>query len=111
MDGPAPLRGAEPPKPSGVALAAGPADQAVAKQVRDGVWKAVTALSDAGYAVDELEPPSIEEAAQTALVMLTADLWAGWELMAPYPPRIKGVLSAMIEVAGYPDQMGPCWPT
>jgi amidase len=102
---PAPLRGAEPPKPVRVAVVADPAGRGTAKQVRDGVWKAAAALSNAGYAIDELEPPSIEEAAQAALVMLTADLRAGWELMSAYPPQIKGVLPAMIEVAGYPDQM------
>ena len=35
--------------------------------------------------------------------MRTAALRADWELMS-YPPRTKGVLSAMIEVADYPDQ-------
>jgi amidase len=53
--------------------------------------------------VEELEPPSVEVAAQTALVMLAADLRVGWDLL-PYPPRTKGVVSAMIEMAGYPDQ-------
>lgn len=36
--------------------------------------------------------------------MLTADLRAGWELMSSYPPHTKGVLSALIELVGYPDQ-------
>jgi amidase len=101
---PAPLRGPEPPRPVRVALVVDPAGQGIADQVRDGVWKAAAALSDAGYVVDELEPPSIEVAAKTALVMLTADLRVGWELLSSYPPKIKGVLSAMIELAGCPDQ-------
>jgi amidase len=100
---PAPLRGAQPAEPVRVAVVADPAGRGIASQVRDGVWKAATALSDAGYAVDELEPPSIKEAAETALVMLTADLRVGWELMSSYPPHIKVVLSALIEVAGSPD--------
>jgi amidase len=101
---PAPLHGPEPVKPVRVALVVDPAGQGIAEQVQDGVWKAATALSDVGYAIDEVEPPSIEEAAKTALVMLTADLRVGWEFMSSYPPHIKGVLSALIEVAGYPGQ-------
>jgi len=97
---PAPLRGPDPPRPVRVALVAG---LGIADQVRDGVHKAAAALGDAGYVVEELEPPSVEVAAQTALVMLAADLRVGWDLL-PYPPRTKGVVSAMIEMAGYPDQ-------
>lgn len=101
---PAPLYGPKPTTPVRVAVVVDPAGQGIAKQVRDGIWKAATALSEAGYAVDELEPPSTELAAKTALVMLTADLRVGWELMSSYPPRTKGVLSALIEVADYPGQ-------
>lgn len=101
---PAPLHGPDLPKPVRVALVADPAGQGTAEQVRDGVQKAAAALTDAGYVIDELQPPSIEEAAQTALVMLTADLRAGWEFLSSYPPHIKGVLSALTEVAGCPDQ-------
>ena len=97
---PTPLRGPDPPRPVQVALVAG---LGIADQVRDGVHKAAAALGDAGYVVEELEPPSVEVAAQTALVMLAADLRVGWDLL-PYPPRTKGVVSAMIEMAGYPDQ-------
>ena len=76
---PAPLRGPEPAKPFRVALVVDPAGQGTAKQVQDGVRKAARALEDAGYAVDEVEPPSIDAAAKTP---------AGH---AQYPRRAGGV--------------------
>jgi amidase len=100
---PAPLRGPEPTKPVRVALVVDPAGQGTAKQVQDGVWKAASALDDAGYAVDEVEPPSIDTAAKIALDMLTPDWRAGWQFMSSWPPDTKRVLSALIEVAGDPD--------
>src|SRR6266511_3544676 len=56
----APIRGPEPAKPLRVALVVDPAGQGTAKQVQEGVRKADRALGDAGYAVEEVEPPSIE---------------------------------------------------
>jgi amidase len=79
---PAPLRGPEPAKPVRVALVADPAGQGTAQQVRDGVRKTARALDDAGYIVDEVEPPSIDVAAKTLLDMLnTPDIRVGWQLM------------------------------
>jgi len=57
---PAPLRGPGPGKPIRVALVVDPAGQGTAKQVQDAVRAAARALEDAGYVVEELEPPSIE---------------------------------------------------
>jgi amidase len=65
---PAPLRGPEPRQPIHVALVADPAGQGTAKQVQDAVRAAARALENAGYAVEELEPPSIELAARTCLL-------------------------------------------
>lgn len=56
---PAPLRGPEPARPIRVALVVDPAGQGTAMQVQEGLRKAAAALEDAGYAVDEVEPPSI----------------------------------------------------
>ena len=67
---PAPLHGPELPKPIRVALVLDPAGQGTAKQVQDGVRQAARALKDAGYVVDEIEPPSIELAAKILLDML-----------------------------------------
>ena len=78
---PAPLRGPEPAKPIRVALVVDPAGQGTADQVQDGVRKAARALEDAGYAVEEVEPPSIDVAAKTLLDMLnTPDIRAVWQL-------------------------------
>jgi amidase len=69
------------------------------------VVRAAAALVDAGYFVDEVEPPAIDLAANTALKMLTADLAVSLDFMTTYPAEIKGVLRAMIELAGHPDQL------
>jgi amidase len=102
---PAPLRGPELARPVRVALVVDPAGQGTATQVQDGVRKAAQALEDAGYAVEEVEPPSIVTAAKTALDMLnTPDFRAGWQMM-PYmwPADTNRFLSAFYEVAGDPD--------
>jgi amidase len=67
---PAPLRGPDLAKPIRVALVLDPAGQGTATQVQDGVRKAATALEDAGYVVEAVEPPSIALAAKTLLDML-----------------------------------------
>ena len=82
-----------------------PAGQGTAKQVREGVRKAARALEEAGYAVEEVEPPSIVAAAKTALAMLnTPDIRVGWQMMSPLMPAdTKRFMSALFEVAGDPD--------
>jgi amidase len=102
---PAPLRGPEPTKPVRVALVVDPAGQGTATQVQDGVWEAARALADAGYAVEEVEPPSIELAAKTLLDMLnTPDIRAMWQLGSPMMPAdTQRFLSEFYRVAGDPD--------
>jgi amidase len=102
---PAPLRGPEPAKPLRVALVVDPAGQGTAKQVQDGVRKAARALDDAGYAVEEVEPPSIETAARIVLDMLnTPDIRAMWQLGSQMMPAdTRRFLSEFYEVAGDPD--------
>jgi amidase len=102
---PAPLRGADLPKPIRIALVVDPARQGVVARVKDRVLKAASALADACYVVDEVEPPSVDLAATIALEMLAVDSAAGVELMTMYPPEIRGVLRALIELAGNPDHM------
>ena len=67
---PVPLSGPEPAKPIRVALVPDPAEQGTAEQVQDGVRKAGRALEDAGYVVEEVEPPGIEAAAKALVGML-----------------------------------------
>jgi amidase len=102
---PAPLRGPEPAKPIRVALVVDPAGQGTAREVQEGVRKAARALEDAGYAVDEVEPPSIDVAARTLLGMLsTPGIRAGWQLAFPSAPAdTKRFLLAFFEVAGDVD--------
>jgi amidase len=102
---PAPLSGPAPARPIRVALVPDPAGAGVAAQVLDGVRRAGAALQDAGYLVEEVEPPSIFEAARTALGMLnTPDIRALWQQTAPtLPADTRRFLSAFYEVAGDPD--------
>jgi amidase len=74
-------------------------------QVQDGVRKAATALEDAGYAVQEVQPPSIDTAARILLDMLnTPDIRAMWQLGSPMMPAdTRRFLSAFYRVAGDPD--------
>ncbi len=101
---PAPLRGPEPATPVRVALVVDPAGQGTADQVKDGVRKAAAALEDAGYAVDEVEPPSIDVAARLWLDISIPPLRAGWEIWAPMvrAPMQRWVM-AFFEAGGDPD--------
>lgn len=102
---PAPLRGPAPARPVRVALVVDPAGQGTVIQVQEGVRKAARALEDAGYAVDEVEPPSIDLAAKSLLEMLsTPGIRAGWQMMSPlWPADAKRFMSAFFEVAGDPN--------
>ena len=104
---PAPLRGPEPVRPIRVALVVDPAGLGTAKQVQHGVCTAAKALQDAGYAVEEIEPPSIALAAKTLLDMLyPPDLRAGWQLSAP-PLRAYATewVAALFEACADPDPL------
>lgn len=100
---PAALRGPELSTPVRVALVLDPAGQGTAQQVQEGVRKAARALEDAtGYAVEEVEPPSINVAASTLLAMLnTPEIRAGWQVMSEMMPAdTRQFMSAFYEVAG-----------
>src|SRR5579884_1950652 len=73
--------------------------------VQEGVRKAARVLEDAGYAVEEVEPPSIDVAARTLLDMLnTPDIRAGWQTMSHIMPAdTRRFISAFYAVAGDPD--------
>jgi amidase len=97
-----PLWGPDPAGPVRVAVVLDPGSQGTAEQVRDGVCKAAGVLADAGYAVDQVEPPSTERAARALLGMLnTPDVRALWRLMSPLlPADTQRFFSAFYEVAG-----------
>lgn len=103
---PAPLRGPEPATPIRVAIVLDPAGQGTAQQVQDGVRKAGDAMERAGYAVDELEPPSIDAAAKALVTMLTTPgIRAVWEhvMSQSLPVPTRQFMSAFFEAAGDPD--------
>lgn len=102
---PAPLRGPGVVGPIRVALVADPAGRGTASQVRDGVLKAARALEEAGYLIDEVEPPSIEAAAKVCLAMLnTPDIQALWTAAsALMPPGARDFLAQFYQYAGDQD--------
>jgi amidase len=83
-----------------------PVGQGTAQQVQDGVRMAASALADAGYAVDEREPPGIDAAANALLVMDSAPgVRAVWEqvLSASAPADLRRFVPAFFAAAGEPD--------
>ena len=101
----APLRGPEAVTPIRVSLVVDPCGGGTASQVRDGLVRAAAALTDAGYVVEEIEPPSIEVAAKTLLDMLnTPEIRAGWAAMAPMlPADTQRFFTDFYDVAGAGD--------
>jgi len=74
--------------------------------VRDGVHKAAAALAEAGYAVEESAPPSIDLAAKTLLDMLNPDMRIMWQFLAPMARDCtRQFLLSLFEVAGEADPM------
>jgi amidase len=105
---PAPLRGPEPARPVRVAVVLDPAGQGTATQVQDGVRKAANVLEHAGYAVEELEPPSVDAAARAIVGMYTTPgIRAVWQQMMPpsLPAVTRRFMSAFFAAAGDPDAL------
>jgi amidase len=103
---PVPLRGPDLAKPIRVAVVLDPGGHGTAMQVQDGVRKAARALEDAGFAVEELEPPGIDPAAKALVVMdSTPGVRAVWEqvVAASSPPNVRRFASAFFAAAGEPD--------
>lgn len=85
---PAPFRGARIPTPVRVAVTANPGGGTVHPDVHDGVKKAALALERAGYAVEEVDPPAVEEAAMLWLSLV------GAEIRTALWPAITGMVSS-----------------
>jgi amidase len=95
----------EPDWPTGIAAAgAAPAGGGIAPHVQDGVRTAAAVLADAGYAVEETEPPGIDDAAQVALSMFNTpefrSLLAHLEL---FEAPTRQFLTEFYDAAGDPD--------
>jgi amidase len=74
--------------------------------VQDGVRKAANALEQAGYVVDEVEPPGIAAAANALVIMLaTPGIRAIWQQVMPpsLPEPTRRFMSAFFAAAGDPD--------
>jgi amidase len=84
-----------------------PAGQGTAAQVQGGIREAAHALEQAGHAVDELEPPSIDAAAKALVIMLsTPGMRTVWQRISPLmPDPTRRFMSAFFEAAGDPDAM------
>ena len=101
---PAPLRGPRLRPPLGVAVVLDPAGGGINPHVQDGVQTAATVLADAGYAVEETEPPGIAEAAQVALPMLnTPDFRALLPHLELFEAPTRQFLTEFYDAAGDPD--------
>jgi amidase len=85
---PAPLEGQNVAEPIKVALSVDPGNQGVDPDVANGVRKAAQVLVDAGYIVEEMDPPAVQEA---------AELWAklvGAEVRVLMLDNLKKVMSS-----------------
>ncbi|RZQ65326.1 amidase [Amycolatopsis suaedae] len=81
---PVPHRGPELPKR--VAVCADPAGLGVHPQVRAEIGRAADALADAGYQVEEAEPPALADALTSYGTLITAEFGQRW-------PDIRGLLT------------------
>ncbi len=101
---PAPLRGPQPPAPVRVAVVLDPGKGGISPQVRDGVRTAAGVLADAGYAVEETEPPGIAEAAQVALSMFNTPEFRSWlPNLELFESPTRQFLTEFYDAAGDPD--------
>ncbi len=103
---PVPFRGPDRATPIRVALVVDPCGEGIAKSGAGRCSQGGGLLEDAGYAVDEVEPPSIDVAAKALLVMLsTPGIRAVWEQAMPpsLPTDTRRFMAAFFEVAGNPD--------
>ena len=71
---PAPLSGPTVAKPIKVAVAVNPGGEGIHPDVADGVRKAARALEQAGYAVEEVDAPAVEEASMLWLKLVCTDI-------------------------------------
>jgi amidase len=98
---PAPLRGPQLRPPLGVAVVLDPAGGGITPHVQDGVRTAAAVLANAGYAVEETEPPGIAEAAQVALSMLnTPDFRALLPHLELFEAPTRQFLTEFYDAAG-----------
>ena len=77
------LAGTPVASPVRVAIVVDPAGQGTSAQVTGGVREAGRRLAAAGYAVEEVEPPAIAQAAELWATLLISDVRVIWQMMSP----------------------------
>jgi amidase len=103
---PAPLEGPPLPQPVRVAVVVDPGEQGVAPEIAEGVRKAAGALGDAGYLVEEVQPPDMRRSVEVYWQLMgdltgatdPAALGASFvryrEAFAPHYDEVRGELAA-----------------
>jgi amidase len=81
-----PVPGSGPELPRRVALCPDPGGLGVHPQVRAEIEKAAAALADAGYAVEEAQPPRLADALTAYGTLITTEFGLRW-------PQIRGLLT------------------
>jgi amidase len=105
---PAPLVGPDVPRPLRVAVTVDPAGEGVDPDVATGVRKAADALRDAGYAVDDVEPPMIAQGRDLFARLITSELKVAlYPLLKPVASpdalRFLELSFAVVPELGYAD--------
>jgi amidase len=98
-----------PSKPIRVARVTDPGGQGTAPQVQDAVRKSAAALAASGYAIDDVEPPALDQAGKLLLDMLnpTGIPPEAWELeFRSMPEKAKRFLTDFSQLAGVHDPAG-----
>jgi amidase len=107
---PAPLRG--PDAPRAVTLVVDPLGEGVDAGVAMGVRRAADALADAGYAVEEGEPPALREATELWSGLLMRDIERLMPLLEPLlgPEAVQFLRRALAEIPAADDaRWGEMW--
>lgn len=84
---PAPVTGPPLPGPIRVGVAADPGGLGVDPLVRAAVEAAAGALEDAGYQVEEVEVPALEEGLRAYARLMMTEYSLGWEALKPLMPE------------------------
>jgi amidase len=107
---PAPRLGATMPGPVRVALTTDPVGDGGSPAVAEGVRKAAQVLADAGYVIEEVDPPSIEEAGHTLEQIVNLELESYLSTMLPMISKeaqtvLKAILAGGETMPGLPAYM------
>ena len=107
---PAPRLGATMPGPVRVALTTDPVGDGGSPAVAEGVRKAAQVLADAGYVIEEVDPPSIEEAGHTLEQIVNLELESYLPTMLPMISKeaqtvLKAILTVGETMPGLPAYM------